>query len=498
LDIQLFFLLWLPEKDGAVTFHQNHYHFMFGLDPLYSTLLIACLLAACAFEFINGFHDTANAVATVIYTHSLKPTVAVIWAGLWNFVGVNVGGIAVAIGIVNLLPMEILVDQNLAHNLSMILALIITAIIWNLATWYIGIPCSSSHTLIGSIFGVGLAFMLIPGSHAVALNWNKVIDAGLSLLVSPIFGFGVAFLLMLLLNRVIRNKEIFKEPPAKKAPPTWIRGILIATCTSVCYAHGSNDGQKGVGLIMLILISFAPTYFAIDRSRNPENLLISAKKIEWSLHKIDTASLSAAEMGSYGQVKTHLSLITVQLHGITNFDSLEKKEHFALRKSILIVSKQLNGLLTQISGNKTPCLKASEVRFIKSNLKEFNKNTEYSPRWVILMVSLALGFGTMVGWKRIVVTVGEKIGKTHLTYAQGATAQFIAASTIGASSMLGLPVSTTHVLSSGIAGTMVAGKGRQNLRMGTVKNIMLAWLITLPVTILLSGGLFLLFRLIVK
>jgi len=469
---------------------------MFGLDTTYTILLILCLLAAAAFEFINGFHDTANAVATVIYTHSLKPTTAVVWSGLWNFIGVNVGGIAVAMGIVNLLPMEMLIDQNLLHNIAMIAALIATAIIWNLATWYIGIPCSSSHTLLGAIFGVGLAFMLLPGSHAVALNWQKVIDVGLSLLISPVFGFGFAMLLMLILRKVVKNKVIFKEPPAKKAPPLWIRSILILTCTSVSYAHGSNDGQKGVGLIMLILIGFAPTFFALDRSKNAENLLAETKKIEWTLHKIDTNHLSPDNRKNYSSIIQDLTIIRTELVGVSSFDKLDKSVNFKIRKAILSVSKKSESIVKNLNESKISRMKPAVLAVLTSNLKKFRSNTEYSPRWVILLVSLSLGLGTMIGWKRIVVTIGEKIGKTHLTYAQGASAELVAASTITVSTMFGLPVSTTHVLSSGIAGSMVAGGGRQNLRMGTVKNILIAWLITLPVTVVLSGLLFFILRMI--
>lgn len=231
---------------------------MFGLDTGLTLLLLLCILATVAFEFINGFHDTANAVATVIYTNSLKPVVAVVWSGIWNFIGVLVGGIAVAMSIVNLLPVEALIDQNIYHGISMILALIITAILWNLGTWYFGIPCSSSHTLIGSIFGVGLAYMLLPGSYSVALNWHKVEEVGLSLLISPLFGFGIALIIMLILKRAVKNKDFFKEPKNKKAPPMWIRLILILSSTSVSFSHGSNDGQKGVGLMMLILIGIVP------------------------------------------------------------------------------------------------------------------------------------------------------------------------------------------------------------------------------------------------
>jgi phosphate/sulfate permease len=471
---------------------------MFGLDPGFTILLLICLLAAAAFEFINGFHDTANAVATVIYTHSLKPTVAVIWSGIWNFIGVNVGGIAVAMGIVNLLPMELLIDQNLSHSIAMILSLILTAIIWNLATWYIGIPCSSSHTLIGSIFGVGIAYYFLPGVTSVALNFNKVIDVGLSLLISPVFGFGLALLLMYILRKTIKNKMIFKEPPAKKAPPFWIRSILVLTCTSVSYAHGSNDGQKGVGLIMLILIAFAPIYFAIDQSKKPEMLLYESRQIEWTLSRLDTTRLNSADQKTWSGVLSELSTMKGYLTGITRFDQLKKEDHFNLRKAIIKVSKGTETILKSIKKQKQPVLSSVQMSVVSSNLKKFKANTEYSPRWVILLVSLSLGLGTMIGWKRIVVTIGEKIGKSHLTYAQGASAELVAASTIGVSTWLGLPVSTTHVLSSGVAGSMVAGGGRQNLQMGTVKNILLAWLVTIPVTVLLSGGMFYILRMIMK
>ena len=468
---------------------------MFGLDTTYTLLLILCLLAAAAFEFINGFHDTANAVATVIYTHSLQPTTAVIWSGIWNFIGVNVGGIAVAVGIVNLIPLEMLVDQNLAHSIAMIFSLIVTAIIWNLATWYIGLPCSSSHTLIGSIFGVGIAFMLLPGSHAVVLNWHKMRDAIMALFISPVFGFGLALLLMWVLARLIRNKEIFKAPSGKKPPPLWIRSIIILTSTSVSFAHGSNDGQKGIGLIMLILIGFAPAYFSIDRTKSAEKLRVETRTIEWTIRKIDTSRLTLADRQNYHEILENLATIKVNLTGVTDFSHLNKSSSFGIRTAILTVAKKSEAMLANMNSRNNTLTKA-QLDVIRTNLKKFRSNTEYSPRWVILLVSVALGMGTMIGWKRIVVTIGEKIGKTQLTYAQGASSNLIAASTIVVSSTLGMPVSTTHVLSSAVAGTMVAGSGRQNLKMGTVKSILIAWLITLPVTIVLSGGLFFLLRMI--
>ncbi|MFH0896302.1 MAG: inorganic phosphate transporter [Bacteroidota bacterium] len=464
---------------------------MFGLPIELTILLIFCLVAAAAFEFINGFHDTANAVATVIYTHSLKPVYAVIWSGLWNFIGVYVGGVAVAMGIIALLPLEMLVDQNLWHNMAMILALILTAIAWNLGTWRLGIPCSSSHTLLGSIFGVGIAFMFLPGSGAVALNWGKVEDVGLSLMISPLFGFGLAMGLMLLLKKIVRNKKALKAPPAPNTPPPfWVRAILVLTCTSVSFSHGSNDGQKGVGLVMIILIAMAPAYFAIDQARDPQKLYSSSTQIHTILNKIDSTKLTDETTIMWHVLKKRMSSFEARFAGINNYSNIKSTDYFNIRKDILTINS-LTGKLIKAQPN---LLSSADKEKVKSNLKEFKASTEYVPGWVILMISLSLGLGTMIGWKRIVVTIGERIGKTPLTYAQGASAELVAASTILASTSLGLPVSTTHVLSSGVAGTMVAGAGLKNLRKKTVRSILTAWLITLPVTILMSGLLFLLLR----
>jgi PiT family inorganic phosphate transporter len=466
---------------------------MFGLDFGLTVLLIFCLLAAAAFEFINGFHDTANAVATVIYTHSLKPRVAVIWSGVWNFIGVFLGGIAVAMGIVNLLPTEVLVDSNLSHNIALILALILTAIIWNIGTWYYGIPCSSSHTLLGSIFGVGIAYILMSGDQSVSLNWGKIQDVGMSLLFSPIFGFGLAFLIMYLLNHFIKNKEIFKTPPADKAPPKWIRGILIATCTGVSFSHGSNDGQKGVGLVMIILIAIIPAQFAIDKSKDPTKLYSAAYSIEQTFSKIDTTKSNADDLKLYKSITKSAGSISITLKDIKSYSALANTKFFNIRKDVIKITKYLD----KITSGKIKTgfeFSKDQIASLKKDTKEMKGYTEFAPFWVILMISLSLGLGTMVGWKRIVITIGEKIGKTHLTYAQGATAEVMAALTIGASTGLGLPVSTTHVLSSGIAGTMVASHGRKNLQAKTIKTIAMAWILTLPVTIVLSGALFLLFR----
>ena len=467
---------------------------MFELDFAYSALLVICLIAACSFEFVNGFHDTANAVATVIYTNSLKPWVAVIWSGFWNFLGVLLGGISVAVGIINLLPVETLVDQNIAHSLSMVVALLLTAIFWNLGTWYLGIPCSSSHTLIGSILGVGLAYSLLPEAAGDAVNWDKAADIGLSLLISPLFGFSVTIVLMYVIRNLTKKTSygdsLFKEPKKDKPPPTWIRGILIVTCTLVSFFHGSNDGQKGVGLVMLILIGIVPAYFALDNTFNPTKMHDPLIKIEQVIASIDPTPLSASDRAKLTEASTLNKDLQQKFSNLTDVAAIPKQDRFVVRKDIMIMDRNLSA----IAKNSEVKLSDGEKKTLKDELKKVRKVTDYSPGWVILMISLSLGLGTMIGWKRIVRTIGEKIGKEHLTYAQGASAEMVAASTIGLSSYFGLPVSTTHVLSSGIAGSMVASKGVKNLQPDTVRNILIAWFLTLPVVMIMGGTLFLLFR----
>ncbi len=467
---------------------------MFDLDISHSILLILCLGAACGFEFVNGFHDTANAVATVIYTNSLKPTIAVIWSGFWNFLGVLLGGISVAIGIIALLPVESLVDQNIAHSLSMVMALLGSAIFWNLLTWYFGIPCSSSHTLIGSILGVGVAYSLLPGATEAAVNWGKAQDIGLSLLVSPLFGFSMTIIVMYLIRTLTKKtsygESLFKEPKKNAPPPLWIRSILIVTCTMVSYFHGSNDGQKGVGLMMLILIGIVPGYFALNVNINPKDLTQPLQKIEMIMNSVDHSRLAESDQLKFTETKQMQARLSANVLSVSDIASINKSERFNVRRDIMVMSRNMKDLITQPELR----LSESERADLDKSIKSVRTLTDYSPKWVILMISISLGLGTMIGWKRIVKTVGEKIGKEHLTYAQGASAELVTASTIGLSTSFGLPVSTTHVLSSGIAGSMVANKGIKNLQGKTVRNILLAWFLTLPVVMILSGTLFLIFR----
>jgi phosphate/sulfate permease len=467
---------------------------MFDLELSYTILLIVCLLAACGFEFVNGFHDTANAVATVIYTNSLKPWVAVIWSGICNAVGVFLGGITVAMGIVNLLPVESLVDQNIAHSLAMVMALLLSAIFWNLLTWYLGIPCSSSHTLIGSIFGVGLAYSLLPDANEAAVRWGEAQKIGTSLLISPLFGFSLTIILMFLLRNLTKNTDagdgLFKEPKKNQPPPWWIRIILILTCTAVSGFHGSNDGQKGVGLVMLILIGIVPAYFALNPSFTPSRLSDPLRKIEITINGLDGSPLAQSDKAKLDSSKVMTARLITQVSGLTSVSNIESNDRFLVRKDIML----LNTNLKSLTSNDELAMSEADKKILTDNMKSVRKITDYSPQWVIVMIALSLGLGTMIGWKRIVKTIGEKIGKEHLTYAQGASAELVASTTIGLSTAFGLPVSTTHVLSSGIAGSMVASKGVKNLQPDTVRNILIAWLLTLPVVMVMAGTLFLIFR----
>ena len=361
------------------------------MEYLFFGLAIALVIG---FEFVNGFHDTANAVATVIYTNTLKPVYAVVWSGIWNLIGVLTSSGSVAFAIVSLLPMELTTNTSLnassnassGKGLLMVLALLSAAIIWNLGTWYLGLPVSSTHSLIGAITGIGIANSLFLNTSSQnwwdGINWSKMQEVLLSLLISPLAGFLGAAILFLIAKALIKQDELYTAPE-EKVPSLWVRAVLILTCTGVSFAHGSNDGQKGMGLMMLVLVGILPSLFSLNMGVSPD-----------------------------------------------------------VNSGMVI------------------------------------------PFWIKITIGLALGLGTMIGWKRVVETVGEKIGKEHLNYAQGATAELVTMTTIAAADYFGLPVSTTHILSSGIAGSMVAN--RSGLQMNTLRNLLLAWVLTLPICTLLG------------
>jgi len=469
------------------------------------------LIIALGFEFVNGFHDTANAVATVIYTNSLPAPVAVVWSGTWNFIGVLTSSGAVAYTIVTLLPVDLILHVGSGAGYAMIFALLIAAVIWNLATWFFGIPNSSSHALIGSILGVGLANQLMATGGAAGtsgLDWGQVDKVFMSLLFSPLIGFGAALLLMFLLKALVRNPSLYKAPEGDTPPPAWIRALLIFTCTGVSYGHGSNDGQKGMGLIMLILIGVAPTAYALNRTMAPSDTPAF----------VQTANTAAAAFSAHGTPVTDINTARTTLTDALRAKKADTPQVYGSVATIahdITQRVQQYGTLNNVPASVTPNLRndmylvmdtatlvsadkkapqtfsAPETKAIGDYKKGLEHGTRYIPIWVKVAVALALGLGTMVGWKRIVVTVGAKIGKSHLTYGQGAAAELVTFATILGADHLGVPVSTTHILTSGVAGASVAnGSG---LQAKTLLNMAMAWVLTLPVAMALSGGLFWLF-----
>ncbi len=448
-------------------------------------VFMLCLLAVIGFEFVNGFHDTANAVATVIYTKALKPVYAIPWSGTFNFLGVFLGGVAVAMSVLKLLPIDSIMALPTSVGACFVLAVLLSSILWNLGTWYLGIPCSSSHTLYGGLIGASLAFTWFYAGAGV--NWDKAKEIGLSLILSPLFGFGAAALLMWFLKNVVKSKALFHIPQGENdRPPLLIRGLLILTCTLVSFFHGSNDGQKGVGLLMLILIAFLPGTFAVNHHITNDKILASLNKTEQVMSRV-----TSSDPKSTGVILSLDSSITKTKAQLLSKTDTAKTYKF--RKQIKSVMKGLTAVLA----DKNITLQPQDKATLSTASKDLNGITDYAPIWVIATVSISLGLGTMIGWKRIVVTIGEKIGNQHLSYAQGASSEIVAASTIGISTAFGLPVSTTHVLSSGIAGSMVASGGTSNLNSGTLRSIAMAWVLTLPVAMLLGMLFFTLFHLFI-
>ena len=469
-------------------------------------LLGLALLIALGFEFVNGFHDTANAVATVIYTHSLPPSVAVVWSGCFNFLGVLLSSGAVAFGIIALLPVELILQVGSSAGFSMDFALLLSAIIWNLGTWWLGLPASSSHTLIGSIIGVGIANALMHGRDGSSgVDWTQASKVGYSLLLSPLVGFSCAALLLLALRMLVKRRELYQAPVGNTPPPWWIRGLLIPTCTGVSFAHGSNDGQKGMGLIMLILVGTLPMAYALNRTMPADQSLQFAAVAEVTQQALQRSTAHPAPADPRQTLSAFIrqpqasdellpalaalaGMIGTEVKGYGSLNKVPAEAMANVRIDMYLTSEAIR-LIDKHQLGQFDADTQAKVQLFK---QQIDSATRYIPLWVKIAVAIALGLGTMVGWRRIVVTVGEKIGKTHLTYAQGASAELVAMCTIGAADMYGLPVSTTHVLSSGVAGSMVAnGSG---LQMRTLFNLLMAWVLTLPAAIVLAGGLYWVFR----
>ena len=471
-----------------------------GIEPHVAITLALSMGFVLAFEFINGFHDIANAVATVIYTQSMKPRLAVVYSGIFNFLGVITGGLAVAYAIVHLLPVDLLISINTTRGIAMVFALLTAAITWNLGTWYFGLPASSSHTLIGAILGVGVTNGLIHStSLSHSINWSKAMDVGVSLLASPLVGAFLAALIVLLLRHCRPHSNVHKTPyqrqqvEGRKHPPFWTRFTLIVSSMGVSFAHGSNDGQKGVGLIMLVLIGIVPTKFVLNLDSTPYQIdrtryaAVHLQKFYERHHgELSKVILPGMETGQYEcnpleTGETVNGLLTI-MGDAGDYNALIPEQRWDVRSKLLCLDDAAK------KASMLPRLSADDKQMLQNLRQDLTTTTEYAPTWVIIAVALSLGVGTMVGWRRVVKTVGEGIGKKDMTYAQGVSAQVTAAISIGLASQFGFPVSTTQVLSSAVAGTMVADKA--GLQISTIRSIMLAWLFTLPVSMLLAGGLY--------
>jgi PiT family inorganic phosphate transporter len=479
-------------------------------------LLGLALLIALGFEFVNGFHDTANAVATVIYTHSLEPNIAVVWSGLCNLAGVLFSSGTVAFAVITLLPVELILQVSSGAGFAMVFALLIAAILWNLGTWWFGLPASSSHTMIGSIIGVGIANQLMNiRTGTSGLDWEQAVRVLKWLLISPVLGFACAGLLLYLSKQTIKYPSLYEAPKNSQPPPWPIRALMVLTCTGVSFFHGSNDGQKGMGLIMLILIGTVPTAYALNHAVTANDIQQFIAASEQAGHILDRHVDKAGILGEDARAEVTDYIRTKQLQPDTIlalrelvedlnhevalykvFKSVPAKDQANVRNDMYVAGEALRLMqkndLVLVKEHKQPVFNQEESAALTNYKSQVDKATRFIPRWVKVAVALALGLGTMVGWRRVVVTVGEKIGKDHLTYAQGASASLVTMATIFAANVFGQPVSTTHILSSGVAGTMSAnGSG---LRLSTVRNIAAGWVFTLPAAALLSAMLYWLFR----
>jgi PiT family inorganic phosphate transporter len=471
-------------------------------------LLALALLIALGFEFVNGFHDTANAVATVIYTHSLDPNIAVVWSGVCNLAGVLLSSGTVAFAVITLLPVELILQVSSGAGFSMVFALLIAAIVWNLSTWWFGLPASSSHTMIGSIIGVGIANQLMNVRTGTSgLDWEQTMRVLKWLLISPMLGFACAGLLLYISKRTIKYPSLYEAPKNNQPPPWHIRALMVLTCTGVSFFHGSNDGQKGMGLIMLILIGTVPTAYALNHAVTADDIQQFIAASEQAGHILDRHVDKTGILGEDARAEVTDYIRTKQLQPDTIlalrelvedvshevalykvFKSVPAQEQANVRNDMYVASEAIR--LMQKSN--VPAFTSDENKVLTNYKNKVDKSTRFIPDWVKVAVALALGLGTMVGWRRVVITVGEKIGKDHLSYAQGASASLVTMATIFAANIFGQPVSTTHILSSGVAGTMTAnGSG---LRLSTVRNIAAGWVFTLPAAALLSGTLYWLFR----
>lgn len=442
-------------------------------------------------EAVNGFHDTANAIATVIYSNSMKPLQAVGLAGVCNFIGVLIGGTAVAFGLVFLLPKEMVAGINTIHEASLMLALVLTALVWNFSTWWLGIPNSTTHTYIGAIIGVSMAHAFLVGEPVTEqINWYQGEKVLLTLFISPVVGFFLAWFFFRVVRRYLKDPAMFAPLQKETVPPPSVRWPLIAGSVGVSLLHGTNDGQKSIGLMMLALMGIAPGLYAIDPVKDQasyQQTLELVQQVEEVVQPLTSHPL-------YGPSAERLFTEVEHIKDVAQRDfqqrPLSQDEMITFRAEILDVHEELGRLL------KKPGLRSAIPEADRASIKEaydsLSRLIEQVPFWLIVLSALALAGGTAIGYRKIVETLGEKMGEKHMSPAQGIAAQAAAVVSIGMADVGGMPVSTTHVLTSGVAGTVISSGDR--LQRGTLGRIVVTWFTTLPGTVILSFALAIVFQ----
>lgn len=452
------------------------------------TLMITFFLIVLQ-EAVNGFHDIANAVATVIYSRAMKPFEAVAMSAFCNFIGVLIGGTAVAFSLVYLLPANMVAGINTVSEVSLFLAMILTAVAWNLGTWWLGIPNSTTHAYIGSIIGISMADAFLLGlPMAEQINWHQGEKIMTALIVSPIVGFLLGLMLLHLIRRLAHDPAMFQPTEdGERKPGLAIRSLLIAGSAGVSLMHGSNDGQKSIGLMMIALFGLFPAAYGLDPGR------LNAADFDRLIAVVEDVQEIGEELGAATDSETlklvdNLKLKEIRALHATLLDEkngvdLEEDTAISVRKEILLIHGRVAKLL------KTKALMGQVTNEQRSRLEQAHtvlaEFVEHVPGWIMLLSALALGGGSMIGYRKIVTTLGEKMGSSRMNPAQGTAAQMSAVASIAMADLGGLPVSTTHVLSSAVVGTVVATP-HQHINQTTITHIAMTWVTTLPGTMLLS------------
>jgi inorganic phosphate transporter, PiT family len=463
------------------------------LDPasaLAFGLLIFSLVMVIMFEATNGFHDAANAVATVIYTKSLAPGQAVALSGFLNFLGVLIGGIAVAYALVELIPAEALSPPDGGPAVAMLVALFSAALFWNIGTWWLGLPNSSSHCLIGALIGVAVGNAFARSrSLSEGVHWPQLWKVLEALALSPILGFVLAGALYLICRKTLHDEHLYR-PTQDRPPIWWMRGILILTCSGVSFAHGTNDGQKSIGLIMLTIIGLFPATYALnpDAGGAMGHLPAVLQQAEPLITKYGDDEKQAA-LDAAHSMERRMGGGSPPAMGPPAPNAGLELGMTPNARQISTVRDEVYRVISQLKhAEEAKGIGSDEKKQAQSLAKQLGGYVEYAPWWVRCLSAVCLGAGTMIGYRRIVTTLGERLGNVHLTPAQGACAEVVSALLIGTAGFTGFPVSTTHIVTAGIGGTMVtSGAG---LRYGMISRIVIAWMLTLPVTILVSGVLY--------